>query len=301
MAVIYTRDGALDVNHPAGDSHLSNGGSNWLWVVTAIYILCFLVYYILSLRPRHGEKIFHYLFTIGLIVGSIAYFSMASDLAWAVVATSLNRGDASSYQIFYAKYINWAISFPVVIIALGLISGVSWATILFNIGLAWTWIVTYLFSAVTSTSYKWGFYAFGTVAWLVLVTQTLWVGLSSATRLNLRGDYVLLAGCLNVLWLLYPIAFAVSDGGNVISVTKSLVFFGILDVLMLPGLGCAFLFFSRRWDYGLLNLQFTQYGRVASHQGVFPEKTPGADTTTATGTSVPATTNAPGQEGVVTA
>ncbi|KAK7427554.1 hypothetical protein QQZ08_005997 [Neonectria magnoliae] len=305
MAVmIYARNKALDTNPPAGDSHLTRGGSDWLWAVTAIYTLSFLVYYVLSLRPRHGEKIFHYLFTIGLLVGAIAYFAMASDLAWSVIATSLHRGDAASYQIFFAKYVNWVVAFPVVIIALGLVSGVSWTTIFFNIALAWTWILTYLFSAYTATSYKWGFYAFGTVAWLLLAVQTLWTGLSSATRVDLRGDYVVLAGCLNLLWLLYPIAFGVSDGGNVISVTKSFIFFGILDVLMLPGLAFVFLFLSRKWDYGHLNLHFTQYGRVAGRNGVFPEKVPAAAgtnvpaTSTAAGTGVPATT---GQQGVVTA
>lgn len=74
-----------------------------------------------------------------MLVGAISYFSMASDLAWSVVATSLHRGDAATYQIFFVKYINWVVSFPVVIIALGLISGVSWATIFFNVALAWTW------------------------------------------------------------------------------------------------------------------------------------------------------------------
>lgn len=297
MPVIYIRNDALNVNPPAGDTHLSTGGSDWLWAVTAIYTVCFLGYFALGLKPRHGEKIFHYLFTIALLVGAVAYFAMASDLGFSVVVTSLNRGHAATYQVFFVKYINWVVSFAVVIIALGLLSGVSWATIFFNVALAWTWIITYLCSAYVATSYKWGFYAFGTVAWLLLAVQTLWIGLTSATRVNVRRDYVLMAGWLNLLWLLYPIAFAVSDGGNTISVTKSLVYFGILDVLMIPGLAFVFLFLSRKWDYGHLNLHFTQYGRVAGRDGVFPEKAPApatsAPATSAPGTSAPATT-APG-------
>lgn len=60
---------------------------------------------------------------------------MASDLAWTVV----NQRHNGSRQIFFAKYVYWVVSFPVVIIALGLISGVSWATILWNVTLAWIW------------------------------------------------------------------------------------------------------------------------------------------------------------------
>ncbi|KAM6530880.1 hypothetical protein FSOLCH5_000373 [Fusarium solani] len=100
----------------------------------------------------------------------------------------------------------------------------------------------------------------------------------------------MLAGWLNLLWLLYPIAFGVADGGNQISVTKSFIFFGILDILMIPGLAFAFLFLSRKWDYSALNLHFTQYGRVNAGEGVFPEKrAPGV---TAPGSAAPAATPA---------
>lgn len=139
MGVIYHRNDALEVNPPQGESNLSTEGSDWLWAVTAVYSLCCLAMYGLSYRARHGEKIFHYLFTVGLLVGSISYFSMASDLGFTVVETQLHRSDAATYQVFFVKYIFWLVEFAVLIIALGLVSGVSWATILFNVTLSWTW------------------------------------------------------------------------------------------------------------------------------------------------------------------
>lgn len=292
MAALYVRTNkALDINPPGGDSHLTTGGSDWLWAVFAVYTLSFIVYYLLSFKARHDERIFHYIFTIALFVGMVTYFAEASDLGWTAIRTSLHRGRAVSYQIFFTKYILWVVAWPAIIIALGLISGVSWATITFNVFLAWAWVISYLCGAYTTTSYKWGFYAFGTTIWLLLAAQTLWLGRASATRVNSHRDYSLLAGWLNLLWLLYPVAWAVADGGNVISVTKSFVFFGILDILMLPVISFAFLFLARKWDYNNLNLHFTQYGRVAGREGVFPEK----------GTSAPAAAPAGGQQGVVAA
>lgn len=41
MAVIFTRNDALNINPQAGDTHLSVGGSDWLWAVTAVYLLSF--------------------------------------------------------------------------------------------------------------------------------------------------------------------------------------------------------------------------------------------------------------------
>lgn len=75
---------------------------------------------------------------MALLVGSIAYYSMASDLAWNVI-NQADQPQNGSRQIFFAKYVYWVVSFPVVTIALGLISGVSWATILYNVTLAWIW------------------------------------------------------------------------------------------------------------------------------------------------------------------
>jgi bacteriorhodopsin len=91
------------------------------------------------IRPHNGERIFHFLFTIGLFAGSVAYFAMASNLGWTVVVTSLYRSRAQTYTVFFAKYVYWVVSFPVAAIALGLASGVSWATIVYNVFLSWAW------------------------------------------------------------------------------------------------------------------------------------------------------------------
>jgi bacteriorhodopsin len=87
--------------------------------------------------------------------------------------------------------------------------------------------------------------------------------MTSAARVGIKFHYTILAGWTVFLWLLYPIAYGLDDGGNKIRVTSGFVFFGILDVLLVPVLTGAFLVLANRWDYGEMNLRFTQYGRVA--------------------------------------
>jgi bacteriorhodopsin len=41
MPVLFTRNDALDVNPQGGDARLSEAGSDWLWAVTAIYLVSF--------------------------------------------------------------------------------------------------------------------------------------------------------------------------------------------------------------------------------------------------------------------
>lgn len=200
---------------------------------------------------------------------------MASDLAWSLIPQANQLGHSGLLrQIFWAKYVFWVVLFPTVIIALGVLSGISWATILFNVFLSWVWIIAYLVAAYTPSNYKWGFFAFGTLAWLFLALSTLRHGAKSADRVGIKKDYFSLAAWTNFLWMMYPLAWGLSDGGNRIGVVPSFIWFGILDVLLLTGLGFAIVFMSRRWDYGRLNIAFTQYGRVPASTGTFPEKAP---------------------------
>lgn len=277
MGLIIRSNQALDINPPAGNESFSVHGSDWLWAVTALYVLSFLAFYAASFKPFSGEKIFHYIFSVALLVGSISYFAWASDLGYSVVQV-VNSKPVGNWtrQIFWVKYVYWVVEFPAIILSLGLLSGVSWATIVYNIFLSWIWVISYLVSAYTVSNYKWGFYAFGTIAWLMLAFNTLGHGGTSAKRVGLSRDHYLLSGWVNLLWLLYPIAFGLSDGGNTIGVTPSAIFFGVLDVLLLPVTSFVILGLSRKWDYGRLNLAFTRYGRVHD-AGSFPEKnTPAA-------------------------
>lgn len=273
MGILARSNDALNINPPPpAGQYLLEHGSDWLWAVTAVYAVTFIAFFALSYFARSGEKIFHYIFTIALLVGSISYFAMASDLGWSVIATADQLDNGDSRQIFFAKYINWVVAFPSVILSLGLLTGVSWATIAYNIFLSWTWVISYLVGAYTVTNYKWGFFAFGTIAWIILAVNISHQGTVGAKRVGLVRDHAVLSGWVNLLWLLYPIAWGLSDGGNKISVTAHFIFFGILDVLLIPFFSLVFLVLSRKWDYGRLNIAFTQYGRVNAAPGVFPEK-----------------------------
>jgi bacteriorhodopsin len=158
-------------------------------------------------------------------------------------------------------------------IAVLLLSGVSWATVLFAVGLSWIWVVSWLCGALISTSYKWGFFTFGTFSYLVLAAHLSNWGLASARRIGSSKHYTMTTFLLLFVWMLYPIAWGLDEGGNKISVTSGFIFYGILDLITVPLLGFMFLFLGRSWDYGALGLQFTQYGRLGRREeGVFPEK-----------------------------
>ncbi|KAL3482129.1 hypothetical protein BJX99DRAFT_252845 [Aspergillus californicus] len=260
MNLIERANDALTTNPVTGvDEALSVHGSDWLWAVTAIYIVSFLGLLSLSFTGKESERVFHYLFTFALLVGAITYYAQASNLGWSAVeqANNLDNGASLIRQIFWAKYVNWAVAFPSLALALGLLSGVSWTTIICNIATACYWVTSYLVGAYVPSNYKWGFFAFGTLSWVILAMSTMNESREAAERLGVSRDYVVLSGWCNILWLLYPVAWGLCDGGNVIGVTAGAVFFGVLDILMVPVLTFAFLFFARGWDYRKLSIAFS--------------------------------------------
>jgi len=187
---------------------------------------------------------------------------MASDLGNTPVRQYMHHGSnpQQTRQIFYVRYIYWFVAWPLVITSNLLVSGVSWATILFAVALQEIWVVSWLSGALVSTSYKWGFYAFGVFAYVILAYLLLSWGIEQSRRILTGKSYPLLSGLLVLLWLAYPIAWGLSEGSNKLSITGEMVFYGILDLIAVPLYGTFFLITTRRFSPA--QFQFTQTGRV---------------------------------------
>jgi len=270
VAILSPRE-VLKDNPPTGTADsLTTAGSDYLWAVTSIYLFLTLVVVCLSYFARFGEKIFHYLFTIALLTGTVAYFTMASDLGWIPINVADNTGSSGPRQIFYARYINWFIGWTPIVVAVSLLSCVSWATVIYNVALTWVVATCWLANSVVSNDWKWEFYAFGLFAAFLLLSSFVHPGIAIARRSGVSGHYVGIVSYLGLMFVLYAIAHGL-DAGNEIGVVETFIFIGIVDLLTVPVLACVFLFLSRTWDYRELHLQFTQYGRVT--QGTaYPEK-----------------------------
>ncbi|PTB45920.1 hypothetical protein M441DRAFT_74863 [Trichoderma asperellum CBS 433.97] len=284
MTLFLRVNDALNANPPfRPDETLSLAGSDWLWAVMAVHLLAFLILLIFCFTTPESDRVFHYLFTITLLVGTVSYYAEASDLGWSTVKQIDKLDNGSSRQLFYAKYINWAVAFPSVSLALGLLSNVSWTTIVTNIFVSFLWVVTYLAAAYTTSSYRWGFFTFGTLCWIILAMSTLNESREAASRIGLSRDYMILSTLANFSWVLYPIAFGLSDGGNVIGITGSFIFFGILDILAVPALALLFIILAGKWDYHHLHLAFSEHRYAPEDHGTALPK--GSETASPTGNS----------------
>ncbi|KAI0165578.1 family A G protein-coupled receptor-like protein [Xylariaceae sp. FL1272] len=251
MALLLRGSDALTINPPIGTTdHLDVASSDWLFAVTAIYFVAFFGVLVPCFTSPESDRVFHYLYTLTILVGGISYYTEAADLGWSAVG---------SHQVFFVRYINWAFAFPSVALGLGMLCGVSWTTIITNIVSALVWVASYAAATYTTTSYQWGFYAFGTFTWIILAMSTLNEGREAAQRLGIARDYMILSGWMNVTWLAVVVAFAPTDGAGVINVFGASIFVGIVDILMIPLWSVAFILLSRKWDYNKLHLAFSEH------------------------------------------
>ncbi|KAI8952769.1 hypothetical protein F4801DRAFT_599245 [Xylaria longipes] len=234
LALYLRRNDALNINPSTGVSEaFSVEGSDWLWAVTGIYLVAFFGVLVPCFTSRESDRVFHYLYTLTILVGAVTYYAEASNLGWSAVG---------SRQVFFARYVNWVVAFPSAALGLGLLSNVSWTTIMTNIVSSWLWVLTYIAVAYTTSVYKWGFYAFGTFTYIILAMSTLNESRESAQRIGIARDYMILSG-----WV------------NLICVTSGSIFVGILDILMMPLWIIGFIFISRNWDYKKLRLDFSEH------------------------------------------
>jgi len=167
-----------------------------------------------------------------LTVSTITYFAMASNLGQTPVRTEFRSGPTRS--IFYVRYIQWFINAPLILLSLLFITGLPLSDLFLTIFMILVTIVSGLVGALTPSSYKWGFYVFGCLTLFYVVFSLLFSGLRSRLLETHKSKYGMSAVYLVVVWMLYPICWAFSEGANVLTVDHEMIFYSILDLFSGP-------------------------------------------------------------------
>ncbi|KIW15262.1 hypothetical protein PV08_05307 [Exophiala spinifera] len=233
------------------DNHITTAGSDFYYAICAAMGFSTFVFMALSFNKSRSQRIFHYLTASITLVASIAYFCMGSNLGWTAIQVEFERSDpkvsGNMRQIFYVRYIDWAITTPLLLADLLLTCGLPTPTIMYVVLMDEVMVVTGLVGALVKSSYKFGFFVFGCVAFLFVAYTVVFEGRAYARILgqDILKTYTLCGVWTISLWFLYPIAWGLSEGGNVISSDGEAVFYGSLDLLAKPGFGALLLWGHR--------------------------------------------------------
>jgi len=279
---------ALNANLGVGgyaDLSITNRASDWYFAVCAVMGFMTLVFAGLAFTKPRTERLFHYITAMITLVATIAYFSMGSNLGQVPITVEFDRpnskqvygaGVSGTREIFYVRYIDWFVTTPLLLLDLLLTAGVPWPTILVTILADEVMIVTGLVGALTRTTYKWGYWTFGMFAFFYVVYALLFVARPHAVALGSDVSRVFnMCGVLTLfIWFLYPIAWGVSEGGNVIHPDSEAIFYGILDVIAKPVFGILLIMGHKNISASQLGLKI--YDPAETPHAVHGEKhTPG--------------------------
>lgn len=123
---------ALLHNPPIANNNLTSHGSSWCWAVCALhaFLLLGVIAWTYSTNPR--RRVFHYFSIAILLVATIYYFVLASDLGGHAVPVEFRRYGliGRTRQVFWVRWIGYFINFSLIFFSLLLLSGVGWASIL---------------------------------------------------------------------------------------------------------------------------------------------------------------------------
>lgn len=143
-------------------------------------------------------------------------------------------------QVFWARYVEWALTTPLLLLNLAFVAGMNGADITVTIVANVIMVLTGLFAAFGQIdSQRWGYYVITWLAFLVVVYQVAIggrrnvaaKGTATAKFFGAIGSYALL------LWAIYPIIWGVSTGSRRMSVNSEVITYAVLDILAVPVFG----------------------------------------------------------------
>jgi bacteriorhodopsin len=233
----------------AGDA-----GNRTLWVVVVIMAISSLALYAMAFRVPVQKRLFHTITAFITTIAFLSYFAMATGdgIGFASYTHTEHHKKVPSIdrevrrEIYWARYVDWSLTTPLLLLDLSLLAGLSGANILVAIVADVIMVLSGLFAAYgqDKDSRKWGWYAWGCIAYIVIIYQLAVGGREAVARKDskTKAFYGSIAGFTLIVWTIYPIVWGLSEGGHVIDVDSEIIAYAVLDVLAKPVFGFWLLF-----------------------------------------------------------
>lgn len=111
-------------------------------------------------------------------------------------------------QVYWARYVDWSVTTPLLLLDLCLLAGMAGGNILIAIIADVIMILTGLFAAfgAEDSPQKWGWYTIACIAYLVVVWQLVVHGRSTAMAKGgkVGNFYAAIGGFTLLIWTVYP-------------------------------------------------------------------------------------------------
>lgn len=194
-----------------------NQGFRTLWVVFVIFVLSSVIFAGFSWKVTVSRRVYHVATTLITIVAALSYFAMATGQATSHHCTTVKDHHGHKIpdthhdicrEVFWGRYVGWAISSSLVLINLSLLAGIDGAHTLMAIAADLIMVLSALFASFghEHTAQKWGWYAIGCIAYIFVVWHVAIGGRQAvqAKGTKVKALFGSLSGFTLLVWLAYP-------------------------------------------------------------------------------------------------
>ncbi|KAI1344759.1 hypothetical protein F5Y15DRAFT_4180 [Xylariaceae sp. FL0016] len=224
----------------------SEVGHRTLWVVCVLMGLSSIAFYAMAMRVPVQKRLFHILTAFITTFAFLSYYAMATGDGISYHTTVVKETklhvvtEVVKRQVFWARYVDWSLTTPLLLLDLCLLAGLDGASILVAVVSDVIMVLTGLFAAFgNDEGSAWGWYAFACIAYLNIVYQLGYKGRFAVAGKDTKTKTFFGAISLFTLflWTVYPIVWGVADGSRMVNVDGEIIAYAILDILAKPVFG----------------------------------------------------------------
>jgi len=227
----------------AGNTSIS--ASFWLNIALAGVAILLFVYMGRNVADSRAQLIFVATMMVPLVSIS-SYTGLVSGLTVSVISVPYPGSGSEDVLIMWGRYLTWALSTPMILIALGLLAGTNltklFTAVVMDIGMC----ITGLAAALTTSSLilRWFWYLISCAFFVAVLYVLLVEWPEDARDAGTAEIFNTLKTLTVVLWLGYPIVWAVgSEGLAILTTTETSWAYSLLDI----GAKYVFAFLLLRW------------------------------------------------------
>ncbi|CEJ55022.1 opsin [Penicillium brasilianum] len=220
---------------------LHDTGKRTLWVVTVLMGVSSLAFYTLAARAPLSKRVFHTLTSLITTISFITYLALATGQGITYKHAHItnhhkhvpNTADDYYRQVLWLRYVNWAISTPLLLINFALISGLPGGNLFAAIAANFVMLATGLLGTFAGhTKQRWVWLTISCLSYLVMLHHGGFHAQRAARNKDTRISrfFGAFSGSGFVAFALFPIALAAGSLALKISVDVETVLFAIQDI-----------------------------------------------------------------------
>ncbi|KAG8460232.1 hypothetical protein KFE25_004480 [Diacronema lutheri] len=194
-----------------------------------------LAFFVMSMSYETEKRTFHHITMFVTGIAAIAYLIMAFEGG----AAELTLTDGKVRTFFWVRYVDWALTTPLLLLDIGLLANAPLAHIAYVIGCDVLMIVgglvgPLLFAA--NDPAKWLLFYIGCF-WFLPILYAMMVEWKTTLTDKARPVYNVIANGTVVLWCAYPVMWAMCEGTGMLSDETEVILYLVLDMVAKSGLG----------------------------------------------------------------